>query len=70
MSKDTPEIGDVFSYKHYKMYVIAVQKDIHCVFLVTDGWKYWVTQSFVGEYDTYIGKSKANINDLFKTENE
>lgn len=70
MSKEVPEVGDVFSYKDYKIYVIDVQKDIHCTFLVTDDWKYWTTQAYVFSEYTYLGKSKVCIDDLFKTENE
>jgi len=75
MSKDKPEVGDVFldTTNHLKLRVlyrsgtpntwqvlgtdgIYVEKYIDCVF--------W------GEQYKYLGHSKANIDDLFKTENE
>ena len=73
MIKDTPEVGDVWIY-HNKMImsVIKVKNDeIDCLFYEDKEYK---TYSFQKEhfikYGYYLGKSKANINDLFKTENE
>lgn len=75
MSKDiTPEVGDVFQSvvdTDIRIYIIDKYKGGYEV-LVSDKrevwdineWHYWKD-----DY-TYLGKSKANINDLFKTENE
>jgi len=70
MSKEKPEVGDVFSYKHYKMHVIAVQEDVHCVFLVTDDWKYWIAETFVFAECSYLGKSETNIQQLFEVQDD
>lgn len=86
MSKDTPEVGDVWVYKRnefeirYYISAIAGQKcsEYYLYVLYVNGnnfvvgcWldeKEWEQQVRCGL--TYISKSKANIDDLFKTENE
>ena len=74
MSKNTPEVGDVFqsvvepdvrihiTNKHKKRYVILVS-DKREVWDLNE-WLYWKDDYI------YLGKSKASIDDLFKTENE
>lgn len=71
MSKDTPEVGGIFyDYDSEQKLVITFEK--YDMF-----WGLWETgQSFscwiAKDFDDkkYLGKSKANIDDLFKTENE
>lgn len=90
MSKDTPEVGDVFEIPFADYTVKAV-----VINLRQQNWVYMLRKyKFAGEksytYDVgvlnegiepdyfrvirkrakYLGKSEANIDDLFKTENE
>lgn len=85
MSKDiTPEVGDV--WEHYlggiKINIESVAwedkkttqfnclrcDELNCK---TTGYIYQILpRGTIKKYYTYLGKSKANINDLFKTENE
>lgn len=70
-----PEVGDVwidkFKNRMFVCYSDKTTTAFNIMFRVNQGLdKYTVlTKEFVKEY-TYLGKSKANINDLFKTENE
>lgn len=75
MSKDTPEVGDVWYTKSKKAgnkrIIISGIKNSVVYVLSENGvastrWCYVFKN---GNY-TYLGKSKANIDDLFKTENE
>ena len=72
MSKDTPEVGDVWKYKG-KLYNVSLVLDT-CVEVwckSTDALikkHIWYKNSFISVF-TYIGKSKATIDDSFKTEN-
>jgi len=86
MSKDKPEVGDVWLYKYEEFkteYYISAIASYECpeyyVFLLykngnnqvvgcwwgKEKWEKTLLQDF-----TYLGKSKANIDDLFRTENE
>lgn len=70
MSKDTPEVGDVWINKtgSKKYYVVSVSnKYVYCLVkgLGISTKYYALFQNY-----TYLGKSKANIDNLFKTENE
>lgn len=86
MSKDTPEVGDVWIYKYKEFkteYYISAIASYECleyyIFLLykngnnqvvgcwwgKEKWEKTLLQDF-----TCRGKSKANIDDLFKTENE
>lgn len=73
MSKDTPEVGDVFKDKFKnRMFVYYTDKVTTSFYIkfrnVIE--KYTVlTREFIQTF-TYLGKSKANIDDLFETENE
>lgn len=73
MSKEKPEVGDVFEFKtkndHYKFYVIDVD-GYDCEVVVTAQNKIWTSYTLISGDFKYLGKSKANINDLFETENE
>lgn len=89
MSKDTPEVGDVWIHKKQgrPMYITDVGGNYISFLsytideLTLRKWKNFYTNTFCGLHDDerytrfteiykYLGKSKANINDLFKTENE
>ena len=77
MSKDKPEVGDVFKDGYgEKAHILWVG------YVVVYIRKYWITNyeyhyevckldydKFIKKW-TYLEHSKANINDLFKTENE
>lgn len=76
MSKDTPEVGDVylrdFSFGKFKSTIHTIENGV--VYSISkNGYKIYVcvdnSRDFYKNYD-YLGKSKANIDDLFKTENE
>ena len=74
MSKDKPEVGDVFQSKEdtdVRLYVTGINNvGLEC--LVSNNREIWDIDSwyFDEDYYTYLGKSKANLSDLFKTENE
>ena len=77
MSKDTPEVGDVWEFKTKRRYSIIqlVDNDNGCECIVKKGHNidkeiHIVTKRFIELNCVYLGKSKANIDDLFKTENE
>ena len=65
----TPEVGDIWiSPKGIKIYITQVCPRFY---VVTE--KGIATTRFWADFNknyTYLGKSKVNINDLFKTENE
>ena len=76
MSKEriTPEVGDVFQStedKDVRLHITGKNKD-GLEALVSNKREVWDidTWYFDKDYYTYLGKSKANIDDLFKTENE
>lgn len=72
MSKEKPEVGDVWIYNWNKYYIIQTKllKDRTRVLLKID--KIYFKQMEVSpeffEEARYLGKSKANINDLFEVE--
>ena len=72
MSKDKPEVGDVWlNEANFNVNVFAVSVNI-CAFYVFNNniWAGEFTKEEFLKTHTYLGKSKANIKDLFKTENE
>ena len=83
MSKDTPEVGDVWKYKNGMKFFIFRETTSNSMPFGEDI-KYPAYEvieedrelnlhdelTFYNGNFSYIGKSKANINDLFKTENE
>ena len=75
MFKLEEEVGDVwidkFKNRMFVCYSDKTTTAFNIMFRINQGLdKYTVlTKEFIKEY-TYLGKSKANINDLFKTENE
>lgn len=73
MSKDKPEVGDVFQSKEdtdIKVYITG-KNNVGFEALVSNRAEIWDIDSwyFNEDYFTYLGKSKVNIEDLFKTEN-
>jgi len=79
-----PEVGDVWEYydeilkQNIKMYVLTVY-DYHCMIIINDSEVGNLSRKVVipfwfNEFNElkleYLGKSKCNIEDLFKTENE
>ena len=75
MSKDKPEVGDVFENGFCKAVIIQTYyKQLR--YMVKDGrckllqYKKRSPKDFLSIYKTYLGKSKVNIDDIFKTENK
>lgn len=75
MSKDKPEVGDVWlgGYKHYVSAVAQTENLDWFYVLYLNGNKQiignWLPIAIIKEHKwKYLGKSKANINDLFETE--
>lgn len=73
MSKDKPEVGDVWLFDNTKWSIVG--RGVYSVYGITglenkflkiEG----VSDVLLMEQGTYLGKSKASINDLFKTENK
>jgi len=74
MSKDTPEVGDVFQSnedKDVRLHITG-KNNVGLEAIVSNKKEVWDIDSwyFDEDYYTYLGKSKANIDDLFKTEND
>ena len=75
MSKDTPEVGDVWelangSIFHYKYYILEVRVWSDYIEVLSNSMVKTQKNRNFFKNCIYLGKSKANINDLFKTENE
>ena len=78
MSKDTPEVGDIYGNigdrRLCRITYISPYGNVHYAYCdeygnIKEGIDALVM--FKGkEFYIYLGKSKTNINDLFKTENE
>lgn len=74
MSKE-PQAGDVWQYRYGldKVHILSILSDrIRCVLLIDKRFvqqREYLTEPFLEDY-RYLGKSKATIDDLFKTENE
>ena len=77
MSKE-PEVGDVWENNGTLIYLEQVgeednKEDIYCFIKFKNRVKAFggvYTKSYIKKTMKYLGKSKANIDDLFKTENE
>lgn len=70
-----PEVGDVFYSEHFQNKIIITHKckmkDNSVAFVLFNGIRCWVDfETWITADCKYLGKSKVNINDLFKTENE
>lgn len=82
MSKDKPEVGDVWEYKNgIKFTIIRQLEPLPDLFDNKNELRYEVIEdceefnllyelAFYSGYYTYLGKSKAKFEDLFKMENE
>ena len=70
MSKDTPKVGDVWERVHQRITILDIYNDMCCCAVSnTENFIQWLHKdSFL--FMTYLGHSKAKIDDLFKTENE
>lgn len=70
ISKDTPEVGDIWINKTgtKKYYVVSLGNNY--VYCLVKGLGISTKYYDLFRNYTYLDKSKANINDLFKTENE
>lgn len=79
MSKDTPEVGDIWEDKttHSRMVFVMVS-DYYCEYLEHceklcesfDVYQFTTGTNKWRKGMKYLGKSKVSIEDLFKTENE
>ena len=77
MSKEKPEVGDVWQYKYGldKVYILAtnlIGERTRTLNFIDKGYvqqREYLTKGFVDDF-RYLGKSKVKIEDLFKTENE
>ena len=71
----TPEVGDVWIVEetNVSFYIEGVEEDV-IIALQSVGkmllHEIMIDTEVLHKHCTYLGKSKANINDLFKTENE
>ena len=71
----TPEVGDVFYVKPFpnqkRIITHIIEYKNIITYVVFDGRQTYETSlSRIKKEFTYLGKSKENIDDLFKTENE
>lgn len=72
MSKEKPEVGDVWEYKGERMVVIGVRGFIHPICIKKDRKEFETAWLFMFDYSdyTYLGKSKAKISDLFEVQDD
>lgn len=80
MSKDKmPEAGEVWQWNGVKIFITCVlgDEELGAISFMDNVDRHHCTDSFDSFSQkiragvmTYLGKSKVNINDLFKTENE
>lgn len=85
MSKDTPEVGDVWKHNRFGNLVYIIEIGSNFIDFIgydkDDQYNRYYKNCFSNincderykrftEFHTYLGKSKAKIDDLFKTENE
>ena len=72
--KNKPEVGDVWKYHNCSPNMLITNvsdKDVTCLYCEEDEFKTLCFEKDIFiKYGKYLDKSKANINDLFKTENE
>lgn len=85
MSKDKPEVGDIFVRIDGTKNIKETNRRVTSLYKCADG-DYIIHLAYLDEYNSisdeviffstmnkhykYLGKNKANIDDLFKTENE
>lgn len=75
MSKESPEVGDIWKHKECTIKVVILRHEndyteVLGFMKVGDGGTYFISQyydndSFLRRFN-YLGKTKANINDLFE----
>lgn len=75
MSKDKPEVGDVFEYNDTRYLITKVNIVGYLYIFGLKTQPEFISQTFANDGSfflkmQYLGKSKVNISDLFKTENE
>lgn len=77
MSKDTPEVGDVWEDRQgWKLLIVERRFSIvravseNFIIRIIDYRKIGIPNAEKIDGFHYLGKSKVNIDDLFKTENE
>lgn len=72
MSKDKPEVGDVWeNLGNFKVYIINFDVLVNtCFFFNNELWQASFNLKDFLEQHTYLGKSKANINQLFEVQDE
>lgn len=75
MSKDKPEVGDVFYIKHYphlkRIITHTIEYKNIITYVIFDGRiTYDTSLSRIKKELTYLGKSKAKIEDLFEVQDE
>lgn len=72
MSEDKPEVGDVFKSPFAKYFVVTSGEEYsYCVVEEREFLEVRKIPTFYLKIRCdYLGKSKVNIEDLFKTENE
>lgn len=75
MSKEKPEVGDVFvdedmNIKLLIIYISKYNRSFDCLVHDMDNNIIYTKSLYFLTDCKYIGKSKANLSDLFKTENE
>ena len=67
MSKDKPEVGDVWIDKNdNKLYIVSIKSDIVFCIQASNGVILCQKLKEYFKYYTYLGEGKANINDLFE----
>lgn len=78
MSKDTPEVGDIWECNGQKIVIVNIlaytDENISPDYQILYNIKHWFDLGHIRKEDfdffTYLGKSKANINELFEVEDE
>lgn len=75
MSKDKPEVGDVFCEKHYphlkRIMVHKIEYKNAITYVIFNGRQTYETSlSKIKKELTYLGKSKAKIGDLFEVQDD
>ena len=79
MSELMPEVGDVWINNYRKLNCIILNKEDNyilylCCYIASNGLDFFTETCFDDEYflsrHKYLGKSKANINQLFEVEDD
>lgn len=75
MSKDKPQVGDVWIDEdmNIKLFIVGINKyngSFECLLHDMDNNIFFTKKFYILTNCKYLGKSKVKIEDLFKTENE